>query len=282
MMLTSLSPRRSSVSRFRLLCAAFAGGACIAAVTQGTDAMAGAGGDLMFYVENNQLTVGRYDFDGGTGVVIEPTTEEVVIGEFEPSWEGSPNPGGDEPGMATDGSSPNDPDGISFAFPADTALNINVALLPVLGTNAAYWDGTGTPSFGALPQDLILEDPFLNEIDLDGSANLPATTLSPWQSDGLGTAHDHIEFLSSATDAATGAGIYLLALDYSTSDSSIAGTTLFHLFGYGGTTYNDDTLDALLETAEGYVEDNIVPEPGTATLAALGGLALLRRRRATK
>ncbi len=268
------------VSFFRLLCAACVGTGALGTATQGTDAKAhGAEGDLMFYVDNGQLTVGRYDFDGGTGVVVEPVTEEIVLGEFEPSWEGSPNPGVDEPGMVTDGSSPADPDGTNFPFPANTALNINATLLPVLGTNAAYWDGTGSPMFGALPQDLILEDPFLNEFDLDGSATAPTTTLTPWQSDANGEAHDHIEFLSSATDAATGAGIYLLALDYSTSDSAVAGTTLYHLIGYGGTTYDDMVLEELLEEAEEYVESNIVPEPASAAaLAVLGALGLTRRR----
>lgn len=254
---------------------------CFGAAMNGTDAEAhGADGDLMFYVDNGQLTVGRYDVDGGTGVVIEAVTEEVVRSEFEPSWEGSPNPGVDEPGLATDGSSGADPDGINFAFPANTALQVNVALLPVLGTNAAYWDGTGAPSFGALPQDLAIEDPFLNGVTLDGSTNLPTTTLSPWQSSASGTGHNHFDFLSSATDAATGAGVYLFALDITTSDSAIAGTTLYYIFGYGGTVYDDPTLDGLLGTAEGYVESNIVPEPtAAAVLIALGALSLTRRLR---
>ena len=268
-----------SFSRW-LLCAACTGGAVVGSTATCGNASAGEGGDLMFYVENGQLTVGRYDFDGGTGVVLAPTTEPIVLGELQASWEGGPNPGTDEPGIATDGSSPADPDGINFAFPANTSLTAQVSLLPVLGVNAAFWDGTGTPSFGALPQNIILEDPFLGEIELDGTATLPAGLLTAWQSDANGTAHDHFEYLLDADDATAGTGIYLFALNLATSDSAVTGTTLTYLLGYGGTTFDDETLEGLLETAEAFVETNIVPEPATAGLLALGGLALLRRRHA--
>ncbi|MEM7578117.1 MAG: PEP-CTERM sorting domain-containing protein [Planctomycetota bacterium] len=273
-----------------LLCAACTGGgaAVISTVPAGSASADGADGDLMFYVEDGQLTVGRYDFDGGTGLVIEPVTEEIILAEMEPSWEMTPNPGTDEPGLATDGSlpSPPDPDGVVFAFPANTALTAEAALIPVLGTNAAYWDGTGAPSFGALPagQFLIVESPFVGpglveEIELDGSAVAPSGTLAPWQTGPEGTEHDHFEFLHSAADAEAGAGVYLLALDYATTDSTVAGTTLTYLLGYGGTTFDDPALEDLLETAEAYVEANIVPEPATASLLALGGLVAMRRRR---
>ncbi|MEM1099335.1 MAG: hypothetical protein AAGH92_11170 [Planctomycetota bacterium] len=282
----------SSLTRWLLSAACVGGAAAVVSTAPAGDAHAdGADGDLMFYVVNDQLTVGRYDFDGGTGVVIEEVTEEIVLAEMEPSWEFGPNPGTDEPGLATDGSlpSPPDPDGINFPFPADTALTAQSSLLPVLGTNAAYWDGTGTPSFGALPsgQFLIVESPFVapglvEEIELDGSATAPTGTLAPWVSDSNGTEHDHFEFLHSAADADADAGIYLFALDYATDDPSVAGTTLTYLLGYGGPEgspiYDDATLEGLLEDAEEYVENNIVPEPAAATLLALGGLAALRRR----
>ena len=277
--------KTSSFTRW-MLCAACTSGAAVGSTAVCGSAKAdGADGDLMFYVDNGQLTVGRYDFDGGTGVVIAPTTEPLILVELQPSWEGGPNPGGDEPGIATDGSSPFDPDGINFAFPANTALTAQVSLLPVLGVNAAYWDGTGTPTFGALPNGILLEDPFLGEIELDGTAVLPAGSLTAWQSDAAGTGHDHIEFLVDAADAVAGTGVYLIALDYATNDSAIAGTTLTYLLGYGGLDgapnfFDDETLEGLLEIAEQYVETNIVPEPATAGLLALGGLALLRRRHA--
>ncbi|MEM8783856.1 MAG: PEP-CTERM sorting domain-containing protein [Planctomycetota bacterium] len=277
---------RKSVSMSRwLLSAACMGGAGIAVTAPLSDAQAHEGGDLMFYVVDDQLTVGRYDFDGGTGEVLEAVTEEIIVAEMEPSWEGGPNPGTDEPGLATDGSIPTDTV-IEFPFPANTALTAESALLPVLGTNAAYWDGTGPVDFGALPsgQFLIVESPFVGpglveEIELDGSATAPTGTLAPWQSDAAGTAHDHFEFLHSAADADAAAGIYLFALDYATTDSSVAGTTLYYLLGYGGTSFDDPTLEGLLETAEGFVETSIVPEPATASLLALGGLTALRRRR---
>ncbi|MEM1445890.1 MAG: PEP-CTERM sorting domain-containing protein [Planctomycetota bacterium] len=277
------------MTRWLLGAACVGGSAAVVSLAPAGDASAGEGGDLMFYVDNGQLTVGRYDFDGGTGVVLEEVTEDIVLAEMEPSWEGGPNPGTDEPGIATDGSlpSPPDPDGINFPFPANTALTAQSSLLPVLGTNAAFWDGTGTPSFGALPagEFIIVESPFVGpglveEIELDGSATAPTGTLAPWVSDSNGTEHDHFEFLHSATDAAATAGIYLFALDYATDDSSIAGKTLTYLIGYGGTTFDDPTLEGLLEDAEAFVEAEIVPEPAAASLLALGGLVALRRRRA--
>ncbi|MEM1210061.1 MAG: PEP-CTERM sorting domain-containing protein [Planctomycetota bacterium] len=267
-------------------------GVCAGGLAFTGEANADAGGDLMFYVnpsDSTELKVGRYDFDGGTGAVLESETEPVIIAEMEPSWEFSPNPGTDEPGLTTDGalqSGPTpDPDGQSpsFPFPADTALIATANVLPVLGVDLAYWDGDGAVSFGATPQSIIVESPFSpgpleEEFVFDGDGVAPSGQMAPWQSLGDGTNHDHFEFLSPLDNASTTPGIYLFSLTFEAGGA--VSEPLYFLLGYAdGVELTDVQLDSALELAEGYVENVIIPEPASAMLlAAAGGLALIRRR----
>ena len=241
--------------------------------------MAHEGGDIMPYDNGNGgLSFGRYDFDGGSGVVLDAGPIDIVEGELEASWETTGSPGGDEPGWATDGSAALDPDGVNFPFPANTALNISANVLPVLGGNAAYWDGTGPVSFSTtMPNGIEVEDGF-NSFLLDGSGTAPAGTVSPWISDGDGEGHGHLEFVLDAPDATAATGVYLISL--SASAGSLDSDPLYFIFGYAGSDFTDPQIEEAIEAAEGYVETTIIPEPTSAALLALGGLLVARRRRA--
>ena len=240
--------------------------------------LAGEGGDIMIYDNGNGgLTFGLYDFDGGSGAVLDEGPVFIVEAEMEANWEGDGRPGTDEPGWATDGSIPSDLV-IEFPFPANTALNVSANVLPVLGGNAAYWDGNGAVNFTtAMPNGIEVEDA-LGSLELDGSGTAPAGTVSPWISDGSGTAHNHLEFILDAPDATAATGVYLISL--SASAGSLESDPLYFIFGYGGTDFTEEEIEEAIELAEEYVEDVVIPEPASATLLALAGVALLRRRRA--
>lgn len=244
-------------------------------------AFGGEGGDIMIYDNGSGgLTFGLYDFDGGSGVVLDAGPVDIVEAGLSNNWEGTGKPGTDEPGWVTDGSAALDPSTplIEYPFPANTALNVSVNVLPVLNGNAAYWDGTGAVNFTtALPNAIEVEDGF-SSLLLDGGAAAPAGTLSPWTSGGDGTAHDHLEFILDAPDASAATGVYLISLN--ASAGSLDSDPLYVLLGYAGADFTGLEIEAAIEAAEGYVASTIVPEPASATLLAFAGAALLRRRRA--
>ncbi|MEM6334318.1 MAG: PEP-CTERM sorting domain-containing protein [Planctomycetota bacterium] len=280
---------------YRSFSTAALAGACFAGgLTLAGHASAGADGDMMFYVSDGELKVGRYDFDGGTGLVLEVESEPLAISEAEANWEGGGKPGTDEPGLTTDGAlAPDpiegggDPNGIDPAlqFPPDTALIARANVLPVIGLDVAFWDATGPVTFGTSPHNVLIESPFFSvpldfdeELVLDSDGTAPSGRLSPWQSDENGTNHEHFEFIIDAADALATPGIYAFSLTFE-ADGFFSEPQYF-LLGYAdGVTLIDDDLDLALDAADEYFEENIIPEPATGLLlAAAGGLALIRRR----
>lgn len=248
--------------------------AAIACGSMTTTTMAdGLLGDLLVYELDGRLVTGHYDFDGGTGLVTDFGPTFVYTTELQPNWEGGGTPGTDEPGIATDGSHPNDPDGKLLAFPANTALRATANVLPTLGLNAAFWDGSGAVNFTATPHALSIEDAF-NLIPLDGSNNTPVGSVSPWISGPTGTNHDHLEFLINEPDANATAGVYLFSLTFAAGE--LVSDPVFFVAGFG---LPEPQLDEAIEAAEAWVESNLVPEPATWFLGSLGVLALVHRQR---
>ena len=126
------------------------------AFTCSTEAHSDLGG-LMPYVSDGQIVTGHYAMHDGSGLVTDPGPTYVYITELQSNWEGSGMPGIDEPGIVTDGSSPNDPDGQLYSFPANTALTVTANLLPDLNWNIAFWDGSGDVDFVQSPHALTIE-----------------------------------------------------------------------------------------------------------------------------
>ena len=241
-----------------------------------TGAFAHAGlGDLMIYVDGGKLTTGYYDADGGTGLVTDAGPAFVYTTELEADWEGGGTPGIDEPGVATDGSVVADPDGQVYPFPANTALNISANLLPGLNVNAAYWTGAGAPNFVASPHTIEVEGGF-SSLVFDGTSSLPGGSVSPWISDASGAAHDHLEFLLDESDAFATPGIYLFSLTFSATGVQSSDPVYF-VAGYG---LGEPAIDVAIESAEEWVEQNLVPEPASLTLGLVGAaMALIRHPR---
>jgi len=231
-------------------------------------------GDMMPYIDNGKVVTGYYDFDGGTGLVTDAGPAFVYLTELEADWESGGTPGTDEPGIATDGSHPNDPDGQLFAFPANTALTANANVLPLLNVNLAFWDGSSAVSFGASPHAFEIEDAFAS-ITLDGSGATPVGTVSPWVSDINGHGHGHLEFLLDEPDATATPGVYLFSLTF-TVNGSDPSDPVYYLAGFG---LPEPQMDEAMESAEAWVESNLVPEPATWFLGSLGVLALIHRQR---
>ncbi len=245
-----------------------------AAAVMTTSASADGGlGDLLIYVDNGKLITGHYDFDGGSGLVLDAGPTRVYTTEFEPDWEGGGTPGTDEPGIATDASHPNDPNGKLLDFPANTALRATANILPTLGLNAAFWDGSGAVNFTATPHTLSIEDPFAS-ITLDGSTGTPVGSVSPWISGPNGTNHDHLEFLINEPDATATPGVYLFSLTFTAG--SLVSDPVFFVAGFG---LPEPQLDDAIVAAQAWVESNVVPEPATWFLGSLGALALIYRHR---
>jgi hypothetical protein len=140
-------------------------------------------------------------------------------------------------------------------------------------------DGAGLPTVGTLPADL-------NEVSF--SINIPAGTIVDladvtwdWrQATGSATVR-WLAFRTSLDTNLIFSEVGLIRNDFDSETISLAGasyqgltnqTVTFHWYA-GGLGSGDIDIDTII------VNGNVTPEPATMSLLALGGLALLRRRR---
>lgn len=102
------------------------------------------------------------------------------------------------------------------------------------------------------------------------SATSPLAGSAPGFGIGVGPAgfDEHYDFYLN--DAET--GVYLLALDFSSSDAGIGGALTTYLV------FNNGEDEMVHDAAIDYVEDVIVPAPASLAVLGLGALALRRRR----
>jgi len=174
-------------------------------------------------------------------------------------------------------------------FAADPGINASSSALPVgsqlsfnildgmafgLPGNLSYWNGAGSVNFGTVPSGESLRLNFGAQSRTAGSAGgeiggfaISAIGLS-------GSIHRHLNsFLEGADGNSTPGdgvvaanGIYLLPIELSSSETSIADSLPLFLV------YNNGLTEAVHDQTIDWVEQNLVPEPPANALAfvALG------------
>lgn len=203
-------------------------------------------GDVGVLAFGGQLVTGAVE-DLGAGDVVVPG-ERVFAAEF------GIGPGvGDEPGFfMTEGTLPG---GSSLGF------NIRAAL--------RRWDsGLSTGNFIA-DETLTIESPSGTE-----SATTPAADLlvNGWSFTvpGSGDFDDHPNFY---VNGRTTERVYILELELKTDAGYSNSAPIWLVINDGA---SEEDHDAAIE----WVEENLVPAPGSAAMIGIGGLLLARRRRA--
>lgn len=193
----------------------------------------------------------------GSALLVPPTPEGFLVYEGEFGIPGFAANQSDEPGYAAE-----------ETLAPGTVLGFNVV------SDLLYWDGAQLAAIPAGHSLTVTHPsglPALGEITLDGSADAqPGFNFAT--ADGLGALDEHTLFTLNGPGAPDGLapGAYGLWLEltsptYATSNSYII------LLNYG--------LDeADFEAGVDYIGTNIIPEPASALLLGLLGLAALRRR----
>ena len=130
-----------------------------------------------------------------------------------------------------------------------------------------FWDGTGTPSFAPAAATFTI--------------NTGNTTGSIGATGAGGGFDDHPFYEISAGASLPELGIYLAAFDVTVDGFSASGPN-YLVLGTEGLVPTDDELEELIELGVGYVETNIIPEPSAFSLAGIGLLVMLMRRRSSR
>ncbi len=234
--------------------------------------------DVNVYQQGGVLVIGGMDFDA-----LQFVDQIIFEGELEdPDEDGQFT--GDEPGWNSfsDASAGNLPVGADN-LPGNTDVTLDI-VLGHQGRSLSYWDGTGPVTFGATigSEVLKVEDANASVSVIDGSA--AATGIDLGTTSGTGLLHEHYDFGlfgdASVTPDFVNEGIYLVEGQISAAGFGAPSDSFFILFGTF-TELNEEDLEEAIELAEGWVERNKVPEPGSVVLlfsGLVGTLALGRRR----
>ncbi len=234
--------------------------------------------DANVYQQGGELVVGGMDFDDLLFV-----DANIFEGElFDPELDGSFS--GDEPGWNSfsDTVAPLQLPLGADNIPGSTDVELDI-ILGYEGRSLSYWDGVGAVDFGATPDGEVLEIAHFGGTSvLDGSAAVTGIELGTTAANGLLHEHHDFTLLGDATvtpDFAT-EGIYLVEAVFQADGFVDPSNSLFILFATL-TPANEEDLEEALELAEGWVESNLVPEPGSLLLLLSGfaGLAALGRKR---
>jgi hypothetical protein len=163
---------------------------------------------------------------------------------------------GEDPGQPYFAQDPGFNSSADSGLPSGSQLLFNIVSAGSLGlpANLTYWNGVGDVAFSATPADesLALNLGSQNRVANDSTSFVAGFSL---QTVGAtGTIHRHLNaFLNGGTPTA---GIYLLSLEFESSDRSIVKSLPFFLLYNNG--LGEDAHDQAIE----WVQQNlVVPEP---------------------
>lgn len=234
--------------------------------------------------DNGQLVTGTAELDGGTYAIGKRTFG------FHPSGPLNGLFATTDPGYNAVQQSEL-PVGYS-ALPGNADLKFDIAADTIEGVTANfwYWDGVDDNGNGNYYDDVEwspVPAGYTYEFDLlgvikaiaDGSGStVPGFTISATDADGY--LHKHLNMYIDDGDGNTGTtvqdGFYLVGIDlYMDEPGVLPSKTLYFLPGVG-----DHTPAQHRDGAVAWVNGNlVVPEPASLSLLAMGGVALLRRKR---
>lgn len=165
--------------------------------------------------------------------------------------------------------------GAGSGLPAGSQLRFNLL------SSLLYWDGSGAVAFTAPATDNLSFSFGANTRTATGGSGAQAGfALQTINTDG--SVHRHLNAFLNGSDGnavpasidgiEAAAGIYALAFELTSSDSSIGAGAPFYVVFNSGLDENahDDAID--------FVASTLVPEPTSAAMLALAGCATRRRR----
>lgn len=164
-----------------------------------------------------------------------------------------------------------------FNAPAGSGLPGGSQLRFNLLSSLTYWNGAGTPTFTAPAESLIFSFGASTRTITGSSGSQSGFSLQTVAADG--SAHRHLNAFLNGTDGnavpasvdgvEAAAGVYVLAMELTSSDSSILASDPFYIV------FNNGLEEAQHDEAIDFVQSTLVPEP----TSMLGLVTLIGRRR---
>lgn len=225
----------------------------------------GHGGDIVPYVEGGRIVTGSYNHDG------DAVEEYVRVFGYDfdtPVIEG--------PGVSKDADITNlffNAFGKTPTLPASNSLSYSPVAIG--GSVLSYWNGSGPISFTPADADVAVGIRTLTDLQGTFSSTGFTGAAFSFNTGASGSLHQHLSsrlLLDGSPSLLAPEGLYLLALQLSLSSSGLTSDPVYIVYNHG--------LEEDLHLAGmAWVEANLVPEPGSLTLAAIAGIGVLSRFR---